>query len=68
MVFAEDQEWLWKMCVVASKAGLRRMEIVSIGRPVNGVMSQLSEDKQMDTYTPEVEKTKHVAARRNQQP
>ena len=63
----EDQEWLWKMCVVASKAGLRRMEIVSIGRPVNGVMSQLSEDSKWLHIDPKVEKTKLVVASRSYQ-
>ena len=58
---AEGQEWLWKMCVVASKAGLRRMEIVSLCRPVEGVMSRLSDDKMWIHIHPTVEKTGVVA-------
>ncbi len=53
-----DNEWLWKMCVVASKAGMRRMEIVSLGREVRGKMTLLSDDKKWLYIPPEIDKTK----------
>ena len=52
----EGHEWLWKMCIVASKAGMRRMEIVSIGRPVKGHMTPLTADKKWLMLPPEIDK------------
>ena len=38
-------EWMWDMCIAASKGGMRRMEIVSVARPVRGKMSYLTPDE-----------------------
>ena len=51
-------EWMWDMCIVASKSGMRRMEIVSVARPVRGKMSYLTDDEQWLILPPEVCKTK----------
>ena len=51
-------EWMWDMCIAASKGGMRQSEIVSVARPIRGVMSYLTPDELWLVLPPEVCKSK----------
>ena len=38
--------WMWDMCVISSKSGMRRNEIISIGKVIRGHKAVLSSDEQ----------------------